>query len=151
MRHLPSIFYLLKYLVRDIKQPILFSPIFSVNFSQLQQLKKKTNFLLVQNSFFSLFWTNEKLVFFFNCWSWEKFGEKIGKNNFGCLVVWCHEQDNIFMKYYLINNWKKVLCLLDFIPCNYKTWFIHITWFTQKMKCRDAGTNFCQRSPVVNK
>ena len=33
-------------------KPILFSPIFSMNFSQLEQLKKKTNFLLVQNRFF---------------------------------------------------------------------------------------------------
>ena len=41
------------------KPPILFSPIFSTNFSQFEQLKKKTNFLLVQNSFFSQF---EQLV-----------------------------------------------------------------------------------------
>ena len=34
------------------KPPILFSTIFSTNFSQLQQLKKKTNSLLVQNMFF---------------------------------------------------------------------------------------------------
>ena len=36
------------YLVRDIKPPILFLPIFSTNFTQFEQLKKKTNFSLVQ-------------------------------------------------------------------------------------------------------
>jgi hypothetical protein len=39
---------------QNTKQSILFSPIFSTNFSQLEQLKKKANFLLVQNSFFFL-------------------------------------------------------------------------------------------------
>ena len=34
--------------VHDIKPPILFSPIFFTNFSQLEQLKKKTSFLLVR-------------------------------------------------------------------------------------------------------
>ena len=33
-----------EYLVCDIKPRILFSPIFSTKFSQLEQLKKKTNF-----------------------------------------------------------------------------------------------------------
>ena len=39
----------LYYFDRDIKQPILFSQIFSTKFSQFYQSKKKTNFLLVQN------------------------------------------------------------------------------------------------------
>ena len=59
------------YLVRNIKpsnNQLCFSKIFPTNFSQFLLLKKKTNFLLVQNRFFfSHFWTNRKLVFFFNC------------------------------------------------------------------------------------
>ena len=54
-------------------------------------MKKKINAKLRKN----LFWTNEKFVFFFNCSDWEKFMEKIGGNKIGCLVVWCHKQDNI--------------------------------------------------------
>ena len=37
---------------QSTKQPILYSPIFSTNFSQFEKLKKITNFLLVQKRFF---------------------------------------------------------------------------------------------------
>ena len=34
--------------------------------------------------------TNKKFVFFCNCSNWEKFVEKLGKQNW---LVWCHEQE----------------------------------------------------------
>ena len=54
--------FCLENLVRDIKPPILFSPIFSPNFSQLEQLKKP--FLLVQNRFFLSFGPIKSLIYF---------------------------------------------------------------------------------------
>ena len=74
---------------------IVFPPIFSTKFSQLEQLKKKTDFLLVQNRFFFQVGTNEKFVFFFNCLNWEKSVEKVGENKILGLVFWCREQDII--------------------------------------------------------
>ena len=73
------------------KQPILFSPIISTYFSQFEQLKKKTNFLLVQNWGKICFGQPIKSVFSFP--SWEKFMNKIRKNKIRGLVVRCHEQD----------------------------------------------------------
>ena len=55
-----------------------------MNFSQFEELRKKTNFLLVQIGF-SQFWTNEKFVKTENY-----FWKKLGKTK---LVVRCHEQD----------------------------------------------------------
>ena len=54
------------YLVRDIKPPILFSPIFSTNFSQFEQLKRKQTFHWSNTEKENLFWTNK------NCKNWEK-------------------------------------------------------------------------------
>ena len=55
------------YFDRDTRQPILFSQIFQRNILSLTSLKKKTNFLLVQNWEKNLFWTNKKFVFFLHC------------------------------------------------------------------------------------
>ena len=71
------------------KPPILFSPIFSTNFSQLEQLIKKTKV-------FSRFWTIWKVCFLFQMLKLRKFHRKIWGNKIGCLVVWCHEQDISF-------------------------------------------------------
>ena len=49
------------------KPRILFSPICFTNFSLFEQLKKKTNFSLVQNWEKNIFGTNKMFVFFFNC------------------------------------------------------------------------------------
>ena len=74
--------------VRDIKPRILFSPIFSTKFSQLEQLKKKTNFLLVQNRFFLRLGPMKSLFSF----STEKNSWKnLGKTRF---VVWCFDLTN---------------------------------------------------------
>ena len=54
------------YLVCDTKPRILFPPIFSTNFSQLEQLKKKTNFLLVLNRFILGFGPMKSLFSFWN-------------------------------------------------------------------------------------
>ena len=65
--------YLLNfYLVRDIKPRILFTPIFSVNFSQFfEEMKKKIDYPLVQNNKKKLFLGLVKnMVFFFNRSSW---------------------------------------------------------------------------------
>ena len=72
------------YLVRDIKP--LNNHFFSPIFSSLRVEK-------VNKIVFFQFWTNKKFLFFFNCWNWEKFVEKIEENKIGCLVVWCHRQD----------------------------------------------------------
>ena len=73
------------------KQPILFSPIFSTNFSQLEQLKKKTNFLLVQNRFF-LGLGQMKSLFSFSSTQTEKNSwKKLGKTRF---VVWWFDVTN---------------------------------------------------------
>ena len=73
-------------------------PNFSTNFSQFGQLKKQTNFLLVQNRFF-LDLDQWKVCFLFQLLNWEKSVEKIGENKIGGLVVWCHEQD----------KWRRIL------------------------------------------
>ena len=81
------------FLFQLFKQPILFPPIFSRNFSQFDYILEKWNKLFIGPiHIFPQFWTNEKFVFFFNCSNWEKFVGKIGENKIGCLVVWCHEQ-----------------------------------------------------------
>ena len=59
------------------RQTIMFSPIFSTNFPQFDQLKKKTNFFLVQTGFFSVL--DQWKVFSFSTAkteknSWKKFG-----------------------------------------------------------------------------
>ena len=77
------------------KPRILFSPICSTKFSQLEQLKKEANFLLVQSSFFSQVWTNEKFMFFLVSKNQINFREKIGENKIRGYVVWCHEQDTL--------------------------------------------------------
>ena len=77
------------HLVRDIKPPatlILISP----NFSQLEQLKKKTNFLLVQNMFFLSFGPMKSLFSFLKSQTEKNSWKKLGKTR---LVVWCHKQD----------------------------------------------------------
>ena len=58
-----------------------FFHIFFFQFELFEQLKKKTNFLLVQNRFFSQSWTNEKLLSF----STTKTEKKLGKTR---LVSW---------------------------------------------------------------
>ena len=90
--------YLLdQYLVRDINPPnnqFCFPQFFSTNFSQFEQLKKITNFLLVQNRFFFLSFGPTKSCLSFSTAQTEKNSwEKIGENKIGFLVDWCHEQD----------------------------------------------------------
>ena len=91
------------YLVRDIKPPILFPPIFSTNFSQLEQLKKKTNFLL----FFSVL-DQWKVCILFQL---VKLRNNWGKTR---LVVWCHEQDNR-LNYHRLFTVKNQIFLKGFV------------------------------------
>ena len=72
--------------------PIFFHEIFSV-----EQLKKITNFLLVQNSFFSVL-DQWKVCFLFELLNWENFVGKIGENKIRGLVVRCHELITNFMQ-----------------------------------------------------
>ena len=82
-------------------------PNFSTNFSQLEQFKKKANFLLVQNRFFLSFGPMKSLFSFSTAKiekkSWKKLGKKIGG-----LVVWCHEQYNLVNVFFQMS--------LDFKP-----------------------------------
>ena len=52
-------------------------------------VEKENKLFIGSKQLFSQLWTNEKIVFFFNCSNWEK----IGENKIGGLVVWCHKQD----------------------------------------------------------
>ena len=70
---------------QPIKQPILFTPIFSTKFSQFELLKKITNILSAQNKFFLL---NSGMKSLFTD---KIFGEKIGENKIRGLVFRCHE------------------------------------------------------------
>ena len=83
----------------------MFSPICFSNFSQFEQLKKKTNFLLVPNSFFPL------------CISWKKawqiFENKIRR--FGIIIYFTKSQhsefeigENIWWIHYLSLNSQKI-------------------------------------------
>ena len=58
----------------------VFPNIFSTKVSQLEELKKKTNFLLVQNSFFLSFVPMKSLFSFSSGQTEKKFTEKIGEN-----------------------------------------------------------------------
>ena len=91
------------------KQTILFSLIFSTNFSHLSSCKRKKTFIgpkMRKNCFgpiksllsFSTAKTEKN--------SWKKFGE----NKIGGLVVWCHEQDlYLFSRNMSINDVKSLL------------------------------------------
>ena len=64
------------------KPPILFSPIFSTNVSPFEQLKKKTNILLVQNRFFFSVLDQWKVCFLFQLLKKRKIrGKKWGNQD----------------------------------------------------------------------
>ena len=87
------------------KQRILFYPIFSTNFFQLEQLKKKTNFLLVQNSCFLNFGPMRS-SFSFSSPQTEKISRKIlGKTNE--ISVFIKIRENLTFKF-LETNWTKI-------------------------------------------
>jgi hypothetical protein len=121
------ILILIQYLVRHIKLPILFSPIFSTNFSQLEQLKKKTNCWSKTVFFFSFGPIN--FLFLFQPSNWEKIVEKIGDNKIGCLVLfdvtnkiqkkhsnYIHNKDSD-LKSSWAKYWKLLHCTIYFQIC----------------------------------
>ena len=71
---------------RDIKPPK--TNIVFPNFSQLEQLKKKTKLFI---GFVSDLDQGKVFCLFFKCSNWENFIEKFGENK----MVWRHEQDII--------------------------------------------------------
>ena len=92
----------------------------------------------------SLFWTNEKFVFFFNCPNWEKFVEKIRETNW-----WKHLMNWIqkaFLASCLILNLKfQILSLhttdfLRFSSGDSGYLFLH-SWFTKSLYKNNAP--FC--------
>ena len=95
-----NIKYVLMYLVRDIKplnHESSSSQYFSTKFSQLEQLKKKTNFFIAPKQF----WTNEKFIFIFIS---SNNKEKLGTHNkIFDSAVWCHEQDVKQNKWFFSN------------------------------------------------
>ena len=90
----PSIYI---YLVRDIKPRILFSPKLSPKLSQLEQLKKKTNYLLVQNRFFLSFGQTKSLFSVSSGWTEKISRKKMGKIKF---VVWQFDVTNKIILYW---------------------------------------------------
>ena len=75
------------HLVRDIKPSAKQLILISQKISQLEQLKKKTNFLLVQNSFFLSFWPINNLFSFSSCQTEKNSRKKLGKTKlFGGLM-----------------------------------------------------------------
>ena len=70
---------------QSTKQPILFSPIFPMNFSQIEQLKKETNFSLVQNWGKTCFGPMKSLFSFSTAQTEKNSWEKLEKTR---LVVW---------------------------------------------------------------
>ena len=80
------------------KPRILFSPIFSTKFSQLEQLEKKSNILLVQNRSFLSFGPMKSLFSFSSGQSENNSRKKLGKTKF---VVWWFDVTNkIVINYY---------------------------------------------------
>ena len=71
---------------QSTKQPILFSPIFSTNFSQFENSWKHWS----KTFFFSVL-DRWKVCYLFQLLIWENFVEKIGDNRIRGLVVRCHE------------------------------------------------------------
>jgi hypothetical protein len=89
------------HLFHDIKPPaklILISP----NFSQLEQLKKKTNFLLVQNMFFLSFGPMKSLFSFSTSQTEKNSWKKIGENKIG--VRWFDVTNKIYVHKSLVNK-----------------------------------------------
>ena len=78
---------------QSTKQPILFFPIFSTNFSQLEQLKRIANFFIgPKQIFFSLSFGPMKSLFSFSTAKNEKRSwKKLGKTRF---VVWWFDVTN---------------------------------------------------------
>ena len=76
-RQLPSIFFSSSILFVTSQNQLCFPHIFSINFSQLQLLKKKTNFLLVQNRVFLGFGPMKSLLSSSTAEnSWKKLGKQ---------------------------------------------------------------------------
>ena len=94
------------------KPRILFYPIFSANFSQLKQFKKKRTFNWSKNEKKNLFWTNKKFVFFFNYPNWENSWKKI-------VVWWLDVKNKIHNKitvpnFSIVGNFQLRILLLTF-------------------------------------
>ena len=77
------------HLVRDIKPSAKQLILISQKISQLEQLKKKTNFLLAQNRFFLSFGPMKSWFSFSTCQTEKDSWNKLGKTR----MVWCHKQD----------------------------------------------------------
>ena len=73
------------------KQPILFPPIFSMIFPQFEQLKKKTNFYLVQNLEKTCFGPTKSFFSFSTAKTEKKSWKKLVKIR---LVVWWFDVTN---------------------------------------------------------
>jgi hypothetical protein len=86
------VLYLISCSLHQTTKPqILFSSIFSANFCQLDQLKKKTNFLLVQNRFFLKFGPMKSLFSFSSPQTEKTSWKKLGKTRF---MVWWFDVTN---------------------------------------------------------
>ena len=91
-------------------QPILFSPIFPPNFSHLEQLKNKTNFLLVQNSCFFSFVPMKSLFSFSNAQTEKNLRKKLEKTK---LVVWWFDvMTKILVLVFVFNFFSLAFCQL---------------------------------------
>ena len=87
------------------KQPILFSPIFSIIFSQFEQLKKKTNFFWSKTRFSSVL-DQWKVCFLFQLLKLRKFHEW-GKQDwlFGGLMSRTRYTINIYFSAFEVSGW----------------------------------------------
>ena len=102
------------YLVCDIKPPILFSPIFSLHFCQLEQLKKQRKKKWSQTGFFSVL--DQWKV----CSNWEKLVENLGKQYwlFGSLM-WQTRYYTYFQNLWQLTPARPPAnCLLTACQCN---------------------------------
>ena len=103
------------YFVRDIKPPTLFPPIFSSNYSQLEQLKKKTNFSLVRNRFFFSFGPMKSLLSFSTGQTEQILWKQLGKIR---LVIWWFDGMNKIIEFWLstrLDIFVGSCCLLDYL------------------------------------
>ena len=112
--------YCILFMTSNHKTTNFVSPIFSMNFSQFELLKNITHFFLIQNRFFSQFWTNEKLFFSCNCSTEKILLKKLVKTRF---VVWWFNVTN-----WLFTIFCSVLFQIKYINCFFR---LILVWNTQ--------------------
>ena len=102
------------------QKPILFSPIFSTNFSQFEQLKKITNFLLVQNRFFFLSFGPMKSLLSFSTAQLRKFrGKNWGKQDswFRGSMSWIDYLKESVLRFLCVHNFRKFVKSQHYKSC----------------------------------